>query len=348
MANPSDNNASYIVPDDNPYASDDPAFLTDSDSESATKSLSSSVLHYQYENGRRYHAYKEGAYFLPNDEREQDRLDLHHHICRLAIGGALFRAPINASDARILDLGTGTGIWAIQVADEFPGATVKGTDLSPIQPGYVPLNCHFEVDDFESTWEFAHKFDFIYARNLGGSLGNWPALYRNMADNLNPGGWVEVVDFSGYLYSDDGTMENAPNITRWTKLLDEASAGFGKPLNIPHNHKQWMIDAGFKDVREEIYKVSSTPSYNGHVQPDRRQIPTNPWPKQPKMKELGRFQQVNFLEGMEAHTLALLTRVLGWDPIEVQLLLAEVRKELTDRSIHSYAKFYFVYGQKPE
>lgn len=76
MANPSYNNASYIVPDDNPYASDDPAFLTDSDKESATKSLASSVLHYQYENGRRYHAYKEGEYLLPNDEREQERLDL--------------------------------------------------------------------------------------------------------------------------------------------------------------------------------------------------------------------------------------------------------------------------------
>lgn len=78
------------------------------------------------------------------------------------------------------------------------------------------------------------------------------------------------------------------------------------------------------------------------------QVPTNPWAKQPRMKELGRFQQLNILEGMEGHTIAFLTRMLGWSAIEVQLLLAEARKELTDRSIHSYAKFYFVYGQKPE
>lgn len=35
---------------------------------------------------RRYHAYSEGAYYLPNDEAEQARLDLVHHVFRLALG----------------------------------------------------------------------------------------------------------------------------------------------------------------------------------------------------------------------------------------------------------------------
>jgi hypothetical protein len=42
--------------------------------ESSTASLSSTIFSYEYENGRRYHAYKAGAYALPNDETEQDRL----------------------------------------------------------------------------------------------------------------------------------------------------------------------------------------------------------------------------------------------------------------------------------
>lgn len=66
------------------------------------------------------------------------------------------------------------------------------------------------------------------------------------------------------------------------------------------------------------------------------------------MKELGRYHQVNLLEGMEGHTLALFTRVLGWTAAEVQVLLAGVRSEVTDRSLHIYGKFYWVYGQKPE
>lgn len=49
---------------------------------------------------------------LPNDEPEQDRLDLHHHVFRLILRGALHRAPIKPEDVhRVLDFGTGTGIW---------------------------------------------------------------------------------------------------------------------------------------------------------------------------------------------------------------------------------------------
>jgi len=51
----------------------------------------------------------------------------------LLLDGKLHLAPLDAPH-RILDIGTGTGIWAIDVADEYPMAEVIGTDLSPIQP----------------------------------------------------------------------------------------------------------------------------------------------------------------------------------------------------------------------
>lgn len=79
---------------------------------STSTSLRSSVMEFQYENGRRYHAFKSGAYTMPNDEAEQDRLDLLHHIWRLVMGGALYRSPVREPQ-NILDLGTGTGIWPV-------------------------------------------------------------------------------------------------------------------------------------------------------------------------------------------------------------------------------------------
>lgn len=38
---------------------------------------------------------------------------------------------------------TGTGNWAIDFADAYPMCDVLGTDLSPIQPQYVPVNCRY-------------------------------------------------------------------------------------------------------------------------------------------------------------------------------------------------------------
>lgn len=60
----------------------------------------------------------------PNDDTEQDRMDLAHHISRLLLGGELFRAPIAENPQRVLDLGTGTGIWAMDFAEFVPPAMV--------------------------------------------------------------------------------------------------------------------------------------------------------------------------------------------------------------------------------
>ena len=54
------------------YPDDDSGY---GDKETLTASLSSSIYAYETENGRTYHAYKRGKYVMPNDEREQERMD---------------------------------------------------------------------------------------------------------------------------------------------------------------------------------------------------------------------------------------------------------------------------------
>lgn len=56
-------------------------------------------------------------YAIPNDQAEQDRLDIIHHIYLMLYKGELHMAPINPNPQMILDVGTGTGIWAIDVAE---------------------------------------------------------------------------------------------------------------------------------------------------------------------------------------------------------------------------------------
>jgi hypothetical protein len=121
----------------------DSAFGDDSSSYSA--SLVSSVLNYRYENERRYHGYRHGSYMAPNDETEQSRLDLMHHLFRMMLDGALFVAPISKDVQRILDIGTGTGICKFYFPSrpEWGMRTSMRTGLLAF--GRVPRTCFCQL-----------------------------------------------------------------------------------------------------------------------------------------------------------------------------------------------------------
>ena len=92
-----------------------------------------------------------------------------------------------------------------------------------------------------------------------------------------------------------------------------------RPTDVVQRYKTLMIDAGFENVTEIIYKW-----------------PSNTWPKDRKYKELGMWSLADLGEGLEGMVLALLTRVLGWSLDEVTVLIAKARADLSNRRIHAY------------
>lgn len=64
--------------------------------------------------------------------------------------------------------------------------------------------------------------------------------------------------------------------------------------------------------------------------------PTNSWPKSKVLKEVSKYQLLCHIEGFEGISLALMTRGLHWRAEEVKVLMARLRPELKNRSIHSY------------
>ncbi|RAH61698.1 methyltransferase [Aspergillus piperis CBS 112811] len=266
----------------------------------------------------------------PNDEQEQDRLDLSHHIYRMLFKGELNRAPIK-NPARVLDIGTGTGIWAIDYADEHPEAEVIGNDLSPIQPSWIPPNCRFEVDDFEQPWSYSKPFDYIHGRELEGCVRDIDNLYRQALENLKPGGWMEMASMEVNTYSDDDTHLRAKNLLEGIVYMHDCAREYGKDMTSVHSWKEKMEKAGFVNVREEIFK-----------------LPQSPWPKDPKMKDLGRYHQVNMFEALGPYCYALFTRVMGWERTEIEVFVAGMKQELRDLNNHLYTKVHIVYGQRPE
>ncbi|KAG8362495.1 hypothetical protein FVEN_g62 [Fusarium venenatum] len=135
---------------------------------SSTASITSSILEYRKFQGRTFHSEKyDTEYFAPNDEQQRESIDISHHYLLLLLDGKLSLAHLNNDLEKVLDIGTGTGIWAIDFADQYPNAEVIGTDLSPIQPSWVPPNVKFDLEDATRDWSWSeNSFDFVHMRYL--------------------------------------------------------------------------------------------------------------------------------------------------------------------------------------
>lgn len=253
-----DNDPVEVDPNNDNDSAEDEGYADNSGASNASTSLTSSIYRYEYANGRRYNGFRAGSYMLPNDEEEQDRLDLLHHLFRLMLDGSLYASPIGPNPQRVLDIGTGTGIWAIDFADEFPSAHVIGTDISPIQPAWVPPNANFYIDDVEGEWVYRpdEAFDFIHCRGMGGSIQDWDKLCKQAYDNLKPGGWLELQEPEAWMISDDDSRHRVHSLNQWQTLVNEAARKFGKEIDLAPTLAQRMKDAGFVDVVEDIHKVS--------------------------------------------------------------------------------------------
>ncbi|KAF3799463.1 Secondary metabolism regulator laeA [Colletotrichum gloeosporioides] len=309
---------------------DDAVSVTPESLASSKASLRSSIMEFRAENGRTYHRLSDGKYFGPNDETEQDRLD-HAHELWLRTWDSLCNSPKKYGANRVLDVGTGTGIWSIDYADEHPEATVIGVDLSPIQPEFVPPNCYFEVDDIDKPWIFSQPFDFIFVRAMVGSFRSWPKFLSQAYDNLEPGGYIELHDNNFPAICGDGTMTEDSYILQWTQNVVKATDVAGQPITTAPSFKRLLEEAGFVDVQERT-----------------EYWPVGTWAADPRQKNIGLWCAESMMQGIESICMALFTRMLDWTKEEVLVFCAHVRDEMKKGKVHAYFLVYSVWGRKPE
>ncbi|QRW19195.1 methyltransferase domain protein [Rhizoctonia solani] len=152
--------------------------------------------------GRQFHKSQSG-YGLPNDEREFRRLNLQFRAIKLMAG-----------PKDILDIASGSGLWVIELAHEFPQARVIGVDIS--SPGIsnhdIPGNASFFrrhqyvlatiVSNSKLICIQAEgipfgdsSFDVVQMRIVP-SITERTSIYQEIHRVLRPGGIIQLVELS--------------------------------------------------------------------------------------------------------------------------------------------------------
>ncbi|KAF5013962.1 hypothetical protein FDECE_50 [Fusarium decemcellulare] len=219
-------------------------------------------------------------------------------------------------------------------ADEFPNAEVIGTDISPIQPSWVPPNLKFEIEDCTQEWTFdPNSIDYVHMRYLYGSISDWAALFREAFKVTKPGGWVESYEASPRMESDDGSVTETCAINEWGKFFIEGGKKLNRTFEIIDKdlQKKYMEDAGFVDV--QIWDLKA---------------PIGGWAKDARLKEIGQFAQAALEQDYEGYVLFMANMVLGWSKEEVSLYCAQLRREIRSGKFHPFYRQRVVYGRKPE
>ncbi|RYO95785.1 hypothetical protein DL763_003565 [Monosporascus cannonballus] len=217
---------------------------------SLTTSMRSQDIEFRYEHGRRYQA-SNAMYHLPNDIQEMDRLELQHLVWLEITGGRLYLAPLDQINiTHALDVGTGTGNWAIEFASQHPQVKVLGTDLSPIQPDYVPTNCDFVIDDATQEWSFHQRFDYIHSRALTMGIADWDKFVDQAYNYLQPGGFLELQGL-------DDSVKEGSALWTWGRKIQVVCETLGIDVAASLKHDDRMRQRGFQKVnmaRKDLYE----------------------------------------------------------------------------------------------
>ncbi|RKL35064.1 hypothetical protein BFJ72_g9063 [Fusarium proliferatum] len=183
------------------------------------------------------------------------------------------------------------------MADEYPSAEVLGTDISAVQPAFVPLNCSFQIEDAQLDWTFKpDEFDFIHIRYLYGAIDDWKKLYRQAE---NP----RIEKDEGHIFK------------KWCKLFFECGRQTGRTWEIARDGRQeeYMREAGFTDLFSKSWK-----------------LPVGVWPQDKKLKQIGLYNGAFIDHSIDASAIFPIGEILGWSEEEVTILVSRMRKALKE------------------
>ncbi|KAK4168328.1 S-adenosyl-L-methionine-dependent methyltransferase [Cladorrhinum sp. PSN259] len=206
----------------------------------------------------------------PLIQESADRLDEQHVFTTKTLGFLLHpNIPAPSASAKIADIGTGTGIWLLDLSRSLPSTcTFTGFDITPsafpTAPGAVPPNVAFRVHDMLAPFPAEHRgaYDVVAARFLSSARprADWAATLRNLMTLLRPGGWLQWIDSCNF-----AVYNSAPGTSRAAcrevyaglepMRKEDAVIGLMMREGRDQRREEVLRGVGFVDVHEDVFST---------------------------------------------------------------------------------------------
>ncbi|KAJ1309761.1 hypothetical protein OPQ81_006527 [Rhizoctonia solani] len=298
------------------------------------------------------------TYMLPADEQEMKRMDIEHRMMKFIMGGKNYVGPVVDAltkvpgiQRRVLDCGTGNGLWAIEMADEFDWVEVTGVDLAPVQPRKVPPNCvissdprtelfltpcSFELFDLDGqrlpypdNW-----FDVVHARSVYTGVRHYSIFLRELARVLRPGGVAIFAEVDSTPFGEKKhriPLEPRGGAPGWAEFWDQirrALVQLGIDVSIPS-----QLRSRIRETREFENIVAQEAL-----------VPIGFWPKDPVVLSIGQLAWMNY----DNLLLALRPLLLdyGITAEKAAKLIEDAQENLYHPKVQPYCCWHIVHARK--
>lgn len=183
------------------------------------------------------------------------------------VGNKILHAGIDpAKITKVVDVGTGTGIWMDALAtylDPISTPTGQnrqyhGLDISPANfPSSHPTNFNYSVYNILQPIpeELKGKFDLVHVRLLAAALskGDMTTVIENLTQFLQPGGWIQWEELDG-----DSWAGRIPSsyVREVNELVRDFAANKGMELNVPTAFLEAAkVHPDLQNISEKIFNT---------------------------------------------------------------------------------------------
>lgn len=214
---------------------------------------------------------------------EIERLEWNHHNVYLPVtGGTAIALEVDAylqsliktraSDpafegkppVSVADVGTGTGIWLVDLSSSLPPtARLDGYDFNtskfrPVdaRPPNVQLLESNAAEPFPA--ELQGQYDLVHVRLLvlGLKPSDWQPIAANLRSLLRPGGYlvweeIDVYHFAGFP-ADSELADTMNQMLRFHKARGQQDGDVSYPIGLDN----LLTTQGFEGARQEVFKMS--------------------------------------------------------------------------------------------